>query len=160
MTPTGDSFPQAANQWDLETLYTDLASAKGKRLTPTEKLHLRGLLCGYSPAEIADRLGKNTKGVETDLCCTLYKYVKSLVGKVGEKMESWRSITNWLEEAGYKQHKQSQIPGTNCIPDKFNIINITFNNHEITIGVYLQITVPLGSEIPMPDINFNDNFNN
>jgi hypothetical protein len=160
MASIGNPFTQAANQWDLETLYTDLASAKGKCLTPTEKLHLRGLLCGYSPAEIADMLSKNTKGVETDLCCTLYKYVKSLVGKVGEKMESWRSITTWLEEAGYKQHKQSQIPGTNCIPDKFTITNVTFNNHEITIGVYLQITVPVGSEIPMPDINFNDNFNN
>ncbi len=43
MTPIGDPFTQAANQWDLETLYTDLASAKGKRFTPTEKLHLRGL---------------------------------------------------------------------------------------------------------------------
>lgn len=160
MTSISDPFPQAAHQWDLETLYIDLASAKGKRLTPTEKLHLRGLLCGYSPAEIADRLGKNTKGVETDLCCTLYKYVKSLVGKVGEKMESWRIITTWLEEAGYKQYKQNQIPGTNSTPDKFTITNITFNNHEITIGVYLQITVPVGSEIPMPDINFNNNCNN
>ena len=42
-------FSEAALYWDLETLYKDLASAKGKHLTPTEKLHLRGLLCEYSP---------------------------------------------------------------------------------------------------------------
>ncbi len=81
MASTDEQFAQAANHWDLETLYADLASAKGKRLTPTEKLHLRGLLCGCSPAEIAQRLGKNAKGVETDLCATLYRYVKSMVDK-------------------------------------------------------------------------------
>jgi len=79
MAYTEERFVQATNYWDLETLYTDIASAKGKRLTPVEKLHLRGLLCGYSPAEIAERLNKNVKGVEVDLCNTLYKYVKSLV---------------------------------------------------------------------------------
>lgn len=63
MASTDDRFAQAAQEWDLETLYADLASAKGKRLTPTEKLHLRGLLCGHSPAEIANKLGKIPKGV-------------------------------------------------------------------------------------------------
>ena len=53
MARTDEEFSQAAQDWDLETLYADLASAKGKRLTPTEKLHLRGLLCGHSPVEIA-----------------------------------------------------------------------------------------------------------
>lgn len=61
MASTNEQFAQAANNWDLETLYTDVASAKGKRLTPVEKLHLRGLLCGYSPAEIAARLNKKVK---------------------------------------------------------------------------------------------------
>ncbi|MTJ48321.1 helix-turn-helix domain-containing protein, partial [Dolichospermum sp. UHCC 0259] len=59
MASTEERFVQATNYWDLETLYTDIASAKGKRLTPVEKLHLRGLLCGYSPAEIAERLNKS-----------------------------------------------------------------------------------------------------
>ena len=102
MASTEERFVQATNYWDLETLYTDIASAKGKRLTPVEKLHLRGLLCGYSPAEIAERLNKNVKGVEVDLSNTLYKYIKSLVDKSDEKVENWRNITEWLEEAGYK----------------------------------------------------------
>ncbi|MCC3464440.1 MAG: helix-turn-helix domain-containing protein, partial [Microcoleus sp. PH2017_06_SFM_O_A] len=32
MASSNDRFPEAARDWDLETLYTDLASAKGKRL--------------------------------------------------------------------------------------------------------------------------------
>lgn len=61
MVKIDEQFNYAALQWDLEALYTDLASAKGKRLTPMEKLHLRGLLCGYSPAEIAEKLRKTLR---------------------------------------------------------------------------------------------------
>ena len=50
-----EQFKLAENEWDLENLYEDLGSAKGKNLTPMEKSHLRGLLCGFSPAEIAEK---------------------------------------------------------------------------------------------------------
>jgi len=123
MASTDEQFTQASNHWDLETLYTDLASAKGKRLTPVEKLHLRGLLCGYSPTEIAEKLGKNVKGVETDLCATLYRYVKSLVNKCNEKIENWRNITEWLEEAGYKAQPPADIAVTDLLPEK-SVVNI------------------------------------
>ena len=43
MDTNNDPFSRAMSQWDLETLYLDLASVKGKRLTPTEKKHLQGL---------------------------------------------------------------------------------------------------------------------
>jgi hypothetical protein len=39
MDTNNDPFSRAMSQWDLETLYLDLASVKGKRLTPTEKKH-------------------------------------------------------------------------------------------------------------------------
>ncbi len=58
---TKEQFPEAAHHWDLDTLYKDLASAKGKHLTPMEKLHLRGLLFGHSPGEIAEKLHKSPK---------------------------------------------------------------------------------------------------
>jgi DNA-binding NarL/FixJ family response regulator len=74
-----DLFAEAATNWDLQKLYKDLAVAKGefaphKRggLTETEKKHLRGLLCGYSPAEMAEKLHKSARGVESDLCSTIY----------------------------------------------------------------------------------------
>lgn len=153
---TDEQFVRAANHWDLETLYADLASAKGKRLTPVEKLHLRGLLCGYSPAEIAEKLGKNTKGVETDLCATLYRYVKSLVDKCSEKIENWRNITEWLEDAGYRTQSPAKLPVSNGLPENsvVNITNTSFENNQITIDVFLQITVPLPSEfsIQNPDL--------
>ena len=62
MTITDDQFTQVFTEWDLETLYTDLASAKGRRLTPVEKLHLRGLLSGHSPSEMPKSLVKVLKG--------------------------------------------------------------------------------------------------
>ena len=157
MAFTDEQFARAANHWDLETLYADLASAKGKRLTPVEKLHLRGLLCGFSPTEIAEKLGKNVKGVETDLCATLYRYVKSLVDKCNEKIENWRNITEWLEDAGYRTQSFAKLPG-NPLPEKsaVNVTNISIDKNQITIGVYLQMTVPLPSELSIQNIDLGE----
>lgn len=94
-----EQFNQAKHQWDLERLYNDLASVKGKNLTPMEKLHLRGLLCGYSPVEIAEKLYKELRGIETDLSATVYRYIKGLVNK---KIENWRNVSEYLEQTNYK----------------------------------------------------------
>jgi hypothetical protein len=155
MPHSEEQFTSAANQWDLETLYVDLASAKGKRLTPVEKIHLRGLLCGYSPAEIAEKLHKSIKGVESEMCTTLYSYVKSLVGKSNEKVENWRNITEWLEEAGYKINSSDGSQLGNCVPVDIvgKIANIKIQKNKITIEIDLQ---PLTSEIPEPLKNNQD----
>lgn len=164
MASNNEEFAQAANHWDLETLYTDLASVKGKRLTPMEKLHLRGLLCGYSPSEIAEKLGKTVKGVETDLCATIYRYVKSLLDKCNEKMENWRNITEWLEEAGYKTpyRASTKLPFLDRLPENsvVNITNITCENNQITIDACLKITVPLPSDISIDKLDIEDINNN
>ncbi|CAD5961441.1 helix-turn-helix transcriptional regulator [Planktothrix agardhii] len=141
MTSLDQQFNQAALHWDLDTLYTDLASAKGKRLTPMEKLHLRGLLCGFSPAEIAEQLGKNVKGVKTDLCVTLYRYVKSLVYKLDVRIESWREVTEWLEEAGYKRQTPPEIPVDSLLTEKsvVNISNIHIDKNQLVIAFNLKI---------------------
>jgi hypothetical protein len=111
MSGNQENFDQAEIEWNLDQLYGDLAIAKGKisfnlhyskGLTETEKLHLRGLLCGYSPTEIATKLFKKKQGVQVDLCKTVYKYVKELVGNSADSVENWRDITVWLEQAGYK----------------------------------------------------------
>ncbi|HAA29934.1 MAG TPA: helix-turn-helix domain containing protein [Cyanobacteria bacterium UBA8553] len=164
MASADEQFHEAANQWDLEALYADLASAKGRRLTPVEKLHLRGLLCGYSPAEIAKRLGKIVKGVETDVCATIYRYVKILLDKCDEKIENWRNIAEWLEDAGYKTQTQSsaKLPFGEGLPENsvVNVTNISFQNNRITIDVFLQITVPLPSELSIQNIDLDDNTTN
>lgn len=109
MVLTPDPFDQAVTTWNLDKLYPDLANAKREiapykklGLTEVEKLHLRGLLCGYSPAEIATQLVKTAKTVEVDLCNTLYRYVEALTGRATNTVESWREIATWLEAAGYK----------------------------------------------------------
>jgi len=159
MPPTNEQFTQATNHWDLETLYTDLASAKGKRLTPVEKLHLRGLLSGYSPAEIADKLHKSVKGVESEMCTTLYPHIKSLVGKSNEKVENWRNITEWLDEAGYKTQllAESQVSDSLPVDTWVKIGSISIEKDKIMIiGVYIRnIAETLPSQPPREDLNNN-----
>ncbi len=138
---TDEPFAQAARDWDLETLYADLASVKGKHLTPVDKLHLRGLLCGYSPAEIAEKLSKNVKGVEVNFCNTIYQYVKGLVGRTNGKVENWRNITEWLEESGYKIQPSIESQSSDCLPLKFSIkkANISFDKNQLIIDINLRI---------------------
>ncbi len=100
-------FTRAETDWDLDRLYQDLAKAKRRPLSPMEKLHLRGLLCGYSPSKIAKILHKKPKGVYVDLAKTLYPYLEEVVGKVDEGIGNWRNFREWLGKAGYRKIKDS-----------------------------------------------------
>ncbi len=109
ITPGEIEFSQAANNWNLEKLYIDLATTKGKSLTPVEKKILRGLLCGYSPLEISNQIYHNSSsssGVRVYLSNGLYKYIENLLtNQTGEnvKIKNWSRVTNLLEKAGYKK---------------------------------------------------------
>lgn len=141
MTNIHSIFTEASQHWDLETLFNDLASAKGKHLTPVEKLHLRGLLCGHSPSEIAEKLGKNQRGVEADLCATIYRYVKFLLDKTEAKIENWRNIADWLEESGYKS-QMPEIPVDHILPER-SIVNIdTVNVERAQIVFQISLRIP------------------
>ncbi|MEG4110561.1 MULTISPECIES: tetratricopeptide repeat protein [unclassified Microcoleus] len=111
-----EEFTLAANDWDLEKLYKDLAAAKkncmlGKRpgLTEVEKLYLRGLLCDYSSNEMATKLYKNARGIDTTLCQTIYRYVEKLTNKSTNTVKNWRDIPDWLELAGYKTRSSNSV---------------------------------------------------
>ncbi|BAZ28215.1 WD-repeat protein [Cylindrospermum sp. NIES-4074] len=102
-------FIEAKNNWELEKLYVDLASAKGKALTPVEKKFLRGLLCGCSPAEIASIVYKSRSSstVRVYLSNGLYKYIEEMLSnEVGYsvKVKNWSRVTHLLEKAGYKKN--------------------------------------------------------
>jgi hypothetical protein len=157
MTPTDEQFSQALQHWDVETLYIDLASAKGRRLTPVEKLHLRGLLCGYSPAEIAEKLHKSVKGVEAEVSVSVYRYVKSLVGKRTEKVDNWRNITEWLEDAGYKTEFSVAEQIKNSIPVDIlgKIANIRVEKDKITIEIDLRKANSLPSQPETEEVENN-----
>ncbi|NJS15940.1 MAG: hypothetical protein HC787_00785 [Nostocaceae cyanobacterium CSU_2_110] len=107
-TCQSEEFIEAINYWDLDKLYIDLSSAKGKRLTPTEKKLLRGILCGYSPGEIAQKVyqAKNSNSVRVSLSNGLYRYLEELLINLNEeefKIKSWNKIPIYLEKAGYKR---------------------------------------------------------
>jgi tetratricopeptide (TPR) repeat protein len=113
-----EEFILAANDWDLERLYTDLGKAKRevaphkeRELTEVEKRHLRGLLCGCSPEQIAKKLQKDYQGLRTDLSNTVYMYVKQLThGKVeGVKIKDYKCILAWLEKAEYKNRLSNSV---------------------------------------------------
>ena len=140
---TEEQFTQAENDWDLKRLYNDLTSVKGKNLTRIEKLHLRGLLCGHSPTEIAEILHRDVKGLEVNLCNKLYKYVKTIVNREQERVENWRSICQWLEEAGYKAQKTSESQSNDSIPvdTKVHVEKISVENNKIEICMNTQIII-------------------
>jgi hypothetical protein len=101
-------FDRASQFWHLERLYLDLAKAKGRGLTPLEKQFLQGLLCGYSPAEIADIVYKNpnSSAVRVYLSNGLYRYIRELfIQQNGDtiQIKNWSCITRLLESAGYRQ---------------------------------------------------------
>ncbi|MBD2353419.1 NACHT domain-containing protein [Tolypothrix sp. FACHB-123] len=103
-----EDFIEAKNSWELEKLYVDLASAKGKALTPVEKKFLRGLLCGCSPAEIAKVVYQSgsSSTVRVYLSNGLYKYIEEMLSnQVGDsvKVKTWSRVTQLLEKAGYKK---------------------------------------------------------
>lgn len=95
-----ETFARAEALWDTSRLYADLASAKREKLTPTEKEHLRGLLLGLGPKEIAKELCKGVGGVRVALC-SLYRYLEALRDLPEGKINS-RTVIHILEEAGYK----------------------------------------------------------
>lgn len=100
-------FIEAAACWNLEQLYADLTAAKQEyasstkqRLTPLEKTYLRGLLCNYSPPEIATALHRECAGIRVDLSRGLYRYIEVLTL---QHPKDWKEIPSLLEIFGYKQ---------------------------------------------------------
>lgn len=102
-------FTAAQVDWDLDRLYQDLANNKGRPLSPMEKLHLRGLLCGYSPNQIAKVLRKSPKGVHVDLAKTLYPYMAAIAGQANEGIGNWRNFRLLAEKMGYKKTQPPQV---------------------------------------------------
>ena len=139
-------FPEANEAWNLRLLYQDLSSTKGKPLTPTEKVHLRGILCGHSPTDIATQLKKQPNGVETDLAATIYRYVKELVGLENTKLNSWREITQLLESSGYKVPQSAKIRDIDPDASTVNITNINIEHNKLIFMIKVEIpTKPIKS---------------
>ncbi len=151
-SPSKDQlFSQAALEWDLPRLYQDLGKIKGKSLSSkTEKVHLRGLLCGYSPAEIAKQLHKTEAGLEVALSNTIYHYVKTLLGKTEDKVNNWNQIRRWLAAAGYKMIlTNQQTPGfSGPINISSRVINMTLiGNGLMLVNIHTSLVLPTSANV-------------
>jgi len=136
---TEEKFLEAEKEWDLERLYNDLSSAKGRHLTRIEKLHLRGLLCGNSPAEIAETLHIDVRGLEVNLCNKLYQYVKKIVERENERIENWRNISQWLEDKGYRAQHTSH--SNNPVDTTVHIENLSIENNKVEFDMNIQVII-------------------
>jgi hypothetical protein len=148
MSSITEQFEQAEVQWDLPRLYKDLANIKGKGLTPVEKLHLRGLLCGLGPSEIAAKLNKNPDSVRVDLCNRIYQYIKGVTGKDGEKVENWRNLCEWLEEAGYKEKLTNSSISVDSLPIEAAIKIKNIQQSKIKKIVMVEINMRFIAPLP------------
>jgi len=140
-------FTRAETDWDLDRLYQDLAKAKRRPLSPMEKLHLRGLLCGYSPSKIAKILHKKPKGVYVDLAKTLYPYLEEVVGKVDEGIGNWRNFREWLGKAGYGKIPLSDSSQSHRFSSSSSLSIATLNISNVNVVInYLKTVNIEGNE--------------
>lgn len=109
-------FEEAALNWDLERLYQDLGKAKKtfaphkrRGLRETEKTHLRGLLCGYSPDEIAQKIQITKTSLSPTLSNTIYRYVETLMERPLNSLTNWRDVVEWLEEEYQKKSTDCSV---------------------------------------------------
>jgi hypothetical protein len=101
-------FPEAAQNWDLARLYTDLEISMGKELKPFERACLRGLLCRYRPGQIAFKFAWTSGTLRVELNKGLYRSLEALTGNPSNTLK-WENIGEWLEAKGYKVSYQQQV---------------------------------------------------
>jgi len=106
LTEDHDCFDEVRQEWDLQSLYSDLAEIIKKNLTGRQKKLLHGLLCGYSPKEIAliAYRKSDSKSILPDLS-VLYRYIEQLVSTNTDNPPSvsWGRVRPLLEKAGYRK---------------------------------------------------------
>ena len=137
-----NQFIEAQNTFDLDRLYVDLATVKGKNLSANEKAYLRGLLCGYSPTTIADKLNKAKNTVTVDLSNTIYQYIKILLNRVNCKVSHWHNVSNWLKEAGYERPFE-EVKMITTLPTQATVSIEKIKKDQILIEVNIRIVASL-----------------
>ena len=131
-------FSEAAKDWELTRLYQNLESTKQnqlgeKRLTSLQKICLQGLLCGYSPEQIASQLPGELQGLIVTLTWRLHECIRTMIGIIPSENESYRDIPNWLEAAGYKK-KEPKKEKFISSPLVFNPYQLQFRYEDLKIA--------------------------
>lgn len=102
--PIDQAFAEAAQEWDLERLYSDLEKISAKELKPIEKACLRGLLCRYRPGQIAHKLAWTSGALRVELNKGLYRYIEALTGQPPNTLR-WEKISEWLAQYRYSDRQ-------------------------------------------------------
>ncbi|EDN70951.1 hypothetical protein BGP_1680 [Beggiatoa sp. PS] len=80
----------------------------------------------------------------------------SKISSTEEKLDHWRNICCWLDEAGYKsqQTNQSQSNQSRILDAQVHIENINVDeNEKIEIGINIKLALPSPSDSSQKDSN-------
>jgi multidrug efflux pump subunit AcrA (membrane-fusion protein) len=106
-------FSEAADRWDLDKIYKKIESIQQqfgqKQLSPQQKACLRGLLCGYNPAQIASHFPGESYGVIVNQILKLIRYIEMLPPRECKAIQDHNYIASCLAAAGFlKSEVRSQ----------------------------------------------------
>ena len=81
------------------------------------------------------------------------------MGKGIEKIENWRNIAEWLEDAGYKTRSSAKFPVKDLLPQNcvVNVTNINIDKNQIVFFINLRIPTSPDSELSIENLDINDN---
>ncbi|MDJ0591478.1 MAG: HlyD family efflux transporter periplasmic adaptor subunit [Pleurocapsa sp. MO_226.B13] len=107
-------FVEANNNLHLKQLYNRIETIKIQQqqqpLTDLEKVCLRGLLCGYTPDKIAQKLVEELDPFLIHVTFwTLFRYIQIMAGREEERITNYQDIISSLEASGYKTDNADTI---------------------------------------------------
>jgi tetratricopeptide (TPR) repeat protein len=109
--PSEESFDQAAEDFDLQSLKADIEKIKqGKIGKPW--IYLKGAICGYSYEEIAKKCKVAPKTVGVALSRDIAPYLKDILNLEEEKTIDWQYIANlsgFKSKYGLEKSKQENV---------------------------------------------------
>jgi tetratricopeptide (TPR) repeat protein len=119
-----DNFDEAENRFDLKKLRADLEAEKHGEITPAAWRYFKGVLCGYTTEDIAEKCGIERDSVQTALYRELRDFLRQILQPRRIKRMDWSSVPKWLTEAGYRlstHHKNppQNIPHSGVKPEHF-----------------------------------------
>jgi multidrug efflux pump subunit AcrA (membrane-fusion protein) len=106
-------FAKAADRWDLDKIYKKIESIQQqfgqKQLSPEQKACLRGLLCGYNPAQIASHFPGESYGTIVNQILKLIRYIEILTGRKCTTIQDSNYIANCLAATGFLKSKVNEV---------------------------------------------------
>jgi tetratricopeptide (TPR) repeat protein len=119
-----ENFDQAANKFDLDRLRKALEAEKHREITPAAWKYFKGVLCGYTTEDIADKCRIERDSVQTALYRELRDFLRQILHPRKIQRMDWSSVPKWLTEAGYRlsnhyTNPPQNIPRSGVKPEHF-----------------------------------------